>query len=333
MNLLTISGSPHVHSGHSVKKVMYGVVIAMVPALLVSFYYFGLGAVKVTLVAVIACMLFEYLIQKYLLKGEITVFDGSAIITGILLSFNVPSSLPIWMIIVGALVAIGIGKMSFGGLGKNPFNPALVGRVFLLISFPVQMTSWPKPIESASQLVDAVTGPTPLGLVKEGLAAGESMSSVMAQVPSYIQLLLGNCGGSLGEVSAIALIVGGLFMLIRKIITWEIPVAFLGSVIIFTGILWLVNPEIYVNPLFHLVTGGMMLGVFFMATDMVTSPMSRKGMLIFGVGVGVITILIRVFGAYPEGVSFAILIMNAFVPLLNKSFKPKRFGETIKVVK
>ncbi len=333
MSLLTISGSPHVHSGHSVKKIMYGVVIAMLPALLISFYYFGLGAVKVTLVAIISCMLIEFLIQKYIIKGEITIFDGSAIITGILLSFNVPSNLPIWMIIIGAIVAIGIGKMSFGGLGKNPFNPALVGRVFLLISFPVQMTSWPKPIESAKQLVDAVTGPTPLGVIKEGIAAGESVTDLMAQVPSYVQLLLGNSGGSLGEVSAIALILGGLYMLIKKIITWEIPVSFLGSVVLFTGILWLVNPEIYVNPLFHLLTGGMMLGVFFMATDMVTSPMSRKGMLIFGVGVGIITILIRVFGAYPEGVSFAILIMNAFVPLLNKWFKPKRFGETIKVVK
>ncbi len=326
---LTISLSPHIHGDQNVKKIMYGVIIAMLPALLVSFYYFGLNAVRVTLIAITASILFEYLIQRFLIKGKTTINDGSAIITGILLAFNVPSNLPWWIIVIGSLVAIGIAKMTFGGLGKNPFNPALVGRVFLLISFPVQMTSWPKPLESVSKLADVVTGPTPLGLMKEGLASGKTVSELMPEVPDYVNLLLGNMGGSLGEVSAIALLIGAVFMFWKKIITWHIPVAYLGSVIIFAGILWLVNPELYVNPLFHLVTGGLLLGVFYMATDMVTSPMSPKGMLIFGAGAGILTLIIRVFGAYPEGVSFAILIMNAFVPLINKGMKPKRFGEKI----
>jgi len=330
MNLLTISGSPHIQDDQSVKKIMYNVILAMIPALLVSFYYFGYGAVKVTLISVASCLLFEYLIQRFLIKGKTSINDGSAMITGVLLAFNVPSNLPVWIIIIGAFVSIGIAKMSFGGLGKNPFNPALVGRVFLLISFPVQMTSWPKPIESARQLTDAVTGPTPLAVVKEGINNGEAVSDLMTKIPSYVDMLLGNSGGSLGEVSAIALIIGGIYLLFKKIITWHTPVSFIGSVVIFSGILWLVNPEQFVNPLFHLVTGGLMLGVFFMATDMVTSPMSAKGMLIFGAGIGILTILIRVFGAYPEGVSFAILIMNAFVPLINKAFKPKRFGEVVK---
>lgn len=332
MSLLTISGSPHVHGKESVQKIMFGVVIAMIPALFVSFYFFGLEAVRVTLISVAACLLFEYLIQKFLIKGGTTINDGSAIITGILLAFNVPSNLPVWIILIGALVSIGMGKMTFGGLGKNPFNPALVGRVFLLISFPVQMTSWPvaKPMFGGTDLTDAITGPTPLGVVKEGLAKGETVDSLMSQVPGYVEMLMGNMGGSLGEVSAIALILGAIYMLFRKIITWHIPVAYLGSVVVFSGILHLIDPTMYLNPLFHLVTGGMMLGVFYMATDMVTSPMSPLGMIIFGIGCGVITILIRVFGAYPEGVSFAILIMNAFVPIINKSCKPKRFGEVVK---
>ncbi len=330
MSLLVVSGSPHVHGDLSTKKIMWGVVYAMIPALLVSFYFFGMGAVKVVLVSVVASLFFEWVITKYLLKQKPQISDGSALITGILLAFNVPSNLPVWIIIMGALVAIGIGKMSFGGLGKNPFNPALVGRVFLLISFPVQMTSWPTPIPMfKAPMLDAITGPTPLGVVKEGLRNGESMETVMSQVPDYVNLLLGNNAGSLGEVSALALLLGGLYMLFRKIITWHIPFSYLATVLIFSGILWLVDPNAYVNPLFHLVTGGMMLGIFFMATDMVTSPMTPVGQIIFGVGVGLLTIIIRVWAAYPEGVSFAILIMNAAVPLLNK-IKPKRFGEIVK---
>lgn len=332
MNLLNVSGSPHVYTDNSVKKIMYGVIYAMVPALVVSIYFFGLDAIRVTLLSVVMCLLVEYVIQKYLLKTAVTIWDGSAMITGILLAFNVPSNLPWWIILIGAIVAIGVGKMSFGGVGKNIFNPALVGRVFLLISFPVQMTSWPvpKPI-GGTALTDAVTGPTPLGVMKEGLAAGRTVQDIMPEIPDYVQqMMIGFQGGSLGEVSAFALILGALFMLFKKIITWEIPTAYIGSVVVFSGILWMVDPTQFVDPLFHLITGGMLLGVFYMATDMVSSPMSTKGQLIFGAGAGILTILIRVFGAYPEGVSFAILIMNAFVPLIDRGFKPKRFGETVK---
>ncbi len=328
MSLLRISGSPHVHDKDSVKSIMYWVVIAMLPAMGISFWIFGIGAVIITFASIIFCMMIEFLIQKYILKGPITIFDGSAIVTGILLAFNVPSNLPLIILFIGALAAIGIGKMTFGGLGKNIFNPALVGRVVLLISFPVQMTSWPKPIESAMQLTDVITGPTPLAILKEGVAKGETVSSVLAQnnLNNYLEFATGQMGGSVGEISAIALIIGGLIMLFKRIITWHIPVAFIGSAALFAGILWMIDPEMYVDPAFHLLTGGLMLGAIFMATDMVTSPMSKSGQLIFGVGCGLLTILIRVFGAYPEGVSFAILIMNAFVPLINKSFKPKRFG-------
>jgi len=327
-NILKVSHSPHDYSSISVKKIMYGVIIAMLPAFAVSIYYFGFNAVRVTLMAVAFSMLFEWLIQKFIIKGKNTLPDGSAIITGMLLAFNVPSNLPWWIILIGSLVAIGMGKMSFGGLGKNPFNPALVGRVFMLISFPVQMTNWPKVSVMNFSMVDAETGATPLAIVKEGLKNGESYQSIMGDMPtSYVDMFTGNIGGSLGEISAAALIIGGLYMLFRKIITWHVPVAMLGSIAIFTGILHYTNPSEYADPLFHLLTGGALLGAIFMATDMVTSPMTGKGGLIFGLGIGVITVIIRVFGAYPEGVSFAILIMNAFVPLINKGFKPKRFGE------
>ncbi|HOK37375.1 MAG: RnfABCDGE type electron transport complex subunit D [Bacteroidales bacterium] len=330
-NRLIVSLSPHDHAKDSVNKIMYGVVIAMIPALLVSVYFFGLDAIRVNLIAIAACIFFEWIIQKLLLKGELTITDGSAIVTGMLLAFNVPSNLPWWIIVIGALVSIGIGKMSFGGLGNNPFNPALVGRVFLLISFPVQMTSWPKVQVLNFAMTDAQTGATPLAIVKEGLKNGESFSSIINNLPtSYSDMFFGQMGGSLGEISAIALIIGGLYMLYRKIITWHIPVSIIATVAIFTGILYGINPDKYADPLFHLLTGGLMLGAIFMATDMVTSPMTAKGMIIYGVGIGIITVLIRVWGAYPEGVSFAILIMNAFTPLINYYVKPKRFGEIVK---
>lgn len=329
MSLLTVSGSPHVHGDQSLKKIMWGVVIAMLPAMLVSFWYFGLPAIIITLTAVISCLVFEYLIQKFVLKQNPTITDGSAVITGMLLAFNVPSSLPLWQMVIGALVAIGIAKMSYGGLGKNPFNPALVGRVFLLISFPVDMTLWPLP-KPVWTMVDAVTGPTSLGVLKEGVAKGDTVSQLASQLPSLQDLFIGGVGGSLGEVSAAALILGGLYMIFRKIITWHIPVSFIATVAIFTGIMWQVNPEQYINPMFHLLAGGLMLGAIFMATDMVTSPMTYKGMIVYGIGCGVLTVLIRLWGSYPEGVSFAILIMNAVTPLINKGFKPKRFGEVVK---
>lgn len=328
MGLLTVSGSPHIHSDQSVPKIMFGVVIAMIPAMLVSFYFFGLDAARVTLVSVLACLFFEWVVQKYLIKGPLTINDGSALVTGVLLAFNVPSNLPVWMTIIGAFIAIVVAKMSFGGLGKNPFNPALVGRVFLLMSFPVAMTSWPIPkaIFGGTALTDAITGPTTLGIVKEGLKAGKTVSELLPLIPDYAHEFLGNQGGSLGEVSAIALLIGACYMFYKKIITWHIPVSYILSVVIFSGIFWLINPQKYFDPLFHLLSGGLMLGIFFMATDMVSSPINTKGMLIFGAGCGILTILIRLWGGYPEGVSFAILIMNAFTPLINRSFKPRRFG-------
>ncbi|HPC99604.1 MAG TPA: RnfABCDGE type electron transport complex subunit D [Bacteroidales bacterium] len=329
-NYLKVSLSPHIHSKDDTGKLMKGVIIALIPALIASVYYFGLGAIIVTLTSVAACMVFEYAIQKYLLKGPVTITDGSAVVTGLLLAFNVPSNLPVLIIILGALVSIGIGKMSFGGLGNNPFNPALVGRVFLLISFPVQMTTWPVPSGFKTGYADAVTGATPLGIIKEGLRNGETIPQLMNQVPDHMQLFYGYMGGSMGEVAAAALILGLIYMLFRKIITWHIPVSIIVTIAIFTGILWLINPSQYADPLFHLLTGGVMLGAIFMATDYVTSPMVPKAMLIYGAGIGILTVVIRIFGAYPEGVSFAILIMNAFVPLMNAYIKPGRFGKEVK---
>lgn len=332
-NKFIVSLSPHVHSGDSVQKNMYGVLIALIPALLVSLFAFGLGAAIVTITSVAACVFFEWAITKFILKQEkCTVCDGSAIITGVLLAFNLPSNLPIWIIIIGALVAIGIGKMTFGGLGCNPFNPALVGRVFLLISFPVQMTSWPQAGQWTSYL-DAQTGATPLAIMKQAISAGDA--SILNELPGSLNLLIGipdSCQmgvGSLGEISAAALILGLLFMLWKRIITWHVPVSILATVFVFAGLMHLANP-VYASPVAVLLTGGLMLGAIFMATDYVTSPMTHKGMIIYGVAIGFLTVVIRNFGAYPEGMSFAILIMNAFTPLINTYCKPKRFGEVVK---
>ena len=328
MDKLLISPSPHIHSGDSIERNMYGVLIALIPAFICSVLFFGIGAIIVTLTSVVACLFFEYVIQKFILKRQPTIWVGSALITGVLLAFNVPSNLPVWIIIIGALVAIGIGKMSFGGLGCNIFNPALVGRVFLLISFPVQMTTWPLAEGFHGSYVDAATGATPLSLLKAAVKSGESVNTYLMDegFVGYGNMLLGNMGGSLGEVAAFALLIGFAYMLIRKIITWHIPVTIFLTVFIFGGILNVCDPEQFVNPLFHLLSGGLMLGAIFMATDYVTSPMSHKGMIIYGVGIGILTVLIRQFGAYPEGMSFAILIMNAFTPLINRYCKPKRFA-------
>ncbi len=328
--ILNVSPSPHISTPETTRRLMYGVVIALIPALAASIYYFGMGAIIVTLTSVVSCVAVEYLVQKFILKTRPSVSDGSAVVTGLLLAFNVPSNLPIWIIIIGAIISIGVAKMTFGGLGSNPFNPALVGRVFLLISFPVQMTSWPVPSGFRTGYLDAVTGATPLGVLSEGVKAGESVASLMEKVPTHMQLFYGYMGGSMGEIAAAALIIGGIYLLWKKIISWHIPVSILVSVALFTGILWLADPTKYADPGFHLLTGGIMLGAIFMATDYVTSPMTHKGMIIYGIGIGVITVLIRTWGAYPEGVSFAILIMNAFVPLLNMYIKPKRFGKEVK---
>jgi electron transport complex protein RnfD len=329
-NLLNISPSPHIHGKETTDKLMSGVALALMPALLTSILYFGTGAIIVTATSVISCIGFEYLIQRFILKKPLSVTDGSALVTGLLLAFNLPSNLPLYIIITGSLVSIGIAKMTFGGLGNNPFNPALVGRVFLLISFPVQMTSWPVPNGFNSGYADAVTGATPLGIIKEGIKNGESLASQMEKIPSVLQMFIGKMGGSLGEVAAIALLTGFAYLLYKKIITWHIPVSVIGTVALFTSILWLINPVSNAGPLFHILTGGILLGAIFMATDYVTSPMNPAAMIVYGCGIGIITVIIRVWGAYPEGVSFAILIMNAFVPLMNSYIKPKRFGEVVK---
>ena len=323
-----ISGAPHVHGPESVTKIMWGVVIALIPSFLVSVYFFGMQALLLTVVTVLSCLVFEYLINRFFFKRPCSLGDGSAMITGLLLALNLPSGLPLWMAIVGSLVAIGIAKWAYGGLGQNPFNPALVGRVFLLISFPAAMTQWaaPKALFGGTTLTDAFSGATPLGFAKEALKTGMPASEIANSLPAYSDLFFGNMAGSMGEISAIAILLGGIYMLCRKIITWHIPVTFLGSAFLFSGILWLCSPDKFMDPVFHLLTGGIMLGAVFMATDMVTSPMTAKGKIIFGIGCGVLTVLIRTFGAYPEGVSFAILIMNAFVPLINRGSTPKRFA-------
>ena len=323
-SLLTVSPSPHVHSALTVPQIMRGVIYAMLPALAFSVYTFGLNALLVTVQAVISCVIFEQLVNRYLLGRQSSIADGSAVITGILLAFNVPSNLPWYIIVLGSAVAIGIGKMSFGGLGNNPFNPALVGRVFLLMSFPVQMTSWPT--AQGGLIADGTTGATALGILKDGLRQGEGVGSLMAEMPSYGEIFFGFQGGSIGEMSAFALLIGLAYMLYRRIITWHIPVSMVATVFVLTGIFWLIDADKFANPVFHVLTGSVLLGAIFMATDYVTSPFTHKGMLIFGVGIGLITVLIRLFGSYPEGVSFAILIMNAFVPLINQYTKPERYG-------
>jgi electron transport complex protein RnfD len=293
---------------------MFGVLTALVPAFLFSLYFFGIGALITTLVSVGFCVLFEWLIAKLILKTTPQICDGSAILTGVLLAFNLPSNINPVIVMIGALVAIGVAKMSFGGLGQNLFNPALVGRVFLLISFPQQMTTWPKPIENRLNYLDAVTGATP-------------MSHDLLGKTDTVDMLLGATGGSLGEMAAIALIIGGIYMIVKKIITWHIPVSILATVAVFTSLVWLIDPTVCVNPVYHLLGGGLLLGAIFMATDYVTSPMSTQGKLIYGIGIGLLTVIIRLWGSYPEGMSFAILLMNAVTPLINKKFKPTRFGE------
>lgn len=326
-NLLNMSPSPHAHGKDTTKKLMYGVVIALMPAFITSVLYFGTGALIVTATAVISCIVFEYLIQRYILKKPLSITDGSALVTGLLLAFNLPSNIPVWMVVTGSLVSIGVAKMTFGGLGNNPFNPALVGRVFMLISFPVSMTTWPVPRGFETGYADAVTGATPLAVIKEGLKNGESITDLMSKVPDTMHMILGEMGGSMGEVSALALLLGFAYLLFRKIITWHIPVSIIATVAAFTTIHWLMNPETSAAPMFHILSGGLLLGAIFMATDYVTSPMNPKAMIIYGCLIGLLTVIIRLYGAYPEGVSFAILIMNAFVPLLNTYVKPRRFGK------
>ena len=329
MGKLIVSLSPHAHGSDTVERNMYGVIIALMPALLMSFYFFGLGSVIVCLTSVAACVFFEWAINKYILKNERnTILDGSAALTGLLLGMNLPSNLTIWIILIGALFAIGVAKMTFGGLGHNIFNPALVGRCALLVAFPAQMTSWPLPGQWL-QYTDAETGATPLALMQQAIKEGNM--DALAQMPDAFSLLfadfsLNGGAGAIGEVCDLALILGLIFMLWRKIITWHIPVSIIGTVLVLSSLLHLANP-IYADPFVVILSGGLMLGAIFMATDYVTSPMTPKGQIIYGVCIGLLTIVIRNWGAYPEGMSFAILIMNAFTPLINNYVKPKRFGE------
>ncbi|MCE5204967.1 MAG: RnfABCDGE type electron transport complex subunit D [Porphyromonadaceae bacterium] len=315
---LIVSPSPHVHSGDTIEKNMYNVLIALIPAFLVALYVFRLDALIITACAVLFCVGFEYLIVKYIMKKTPTVGDGSAIITGVLLAFNVPADLPLWILAIGCLFAIGVVKISFGGLGNNIFNPAIAGRIFLLISFPAQMTTWPA--AATATATDAVSSATVLGNLK---LSPETL-------PSLQTMFLGTEAGSLGEMSTLALLIGLFYLLWKKTITWHIPFSIMATVALFTGILYAFDPVPLYNPLIHLFSGGLMLGAIFMATDYVTSPMTRKGMLIYGVGIGFVTVAIRLWGAYPEGVSFAILLMNALTPLINNYTSPKRFGEVVK---
>ena len=318
-NKLFVAPSPHVHSTMSTQSIMRDVIIALMPALAVSVAVFGWSVLLVTAVSVLSCVLFEYLIQKYLIKGPSTIGNLSAVVTGVLLALTLPASIPVWIVVLGAMVAIVVGKMTFGGLGKNPFNPALVGRVFLLISYPVQMTSFPAP---KGNWVDVFSGATPLAAVKN--------SETLAQV-NFGQMLGGYIPGSLGEVAAAALLLGFVYLLWRKVITWHIPVTVLATMAVCAFVYALCSKDmtgdaLWQYPLFHVLAGGAMLGAIFMATDYSTSPMTVKGAVIFAVGIGAITMAIRLWGAYPEGMSFAILIMNACVPLINKYVKPRRFG-------
>jgi electron transport complex protein RnfD len=328
MNKLIVSLSPHAHGSDSIERNMHGVIIALLPALLVSFYFFGLGSAVVCLSSVAACVFFEWAITKYILRREPTIADGSAVITGLLLGLNLPSNLPVWIVLLGALVAIGIGKMTFGGLGCNPFNPALVGRCFLLVSFPAAMTSWPVQGQLTKYL-DAETAATPLYYMKEAIKTGDV--NLLSGIPDSMSLLIGNVGngfgaGTVGEVSALALLLGLAYMLWKKIISWHTPVSILATVFIFSSLLHWASP-VYANPFQVILSGGLMLGAIFMATDYVTSRMTHKGQLIYGVAIGFLTVVIRNWGSYPEGMSFAILIMNGFTPLINHYVKPKRYGK------
>lgn len=325
MKNFIVAPAPHAHSGDSVRRNMLLVIIALLPAYAVSVWQFGWGAIITAAISVAACVLTEWLISRFLLKEQRqTIGDLSAVLTGLLLAMNLPSSIDWWIVLIGAVVAIGVGKMTFGGLGQNLFNPALVGRVFLLISFPAQMTTWPVAQGFATKYVDAATGATPLYYLKHIGKTGDL--SVIDQLPALKDAFLGAMGGSLGEVCALALILGGLFLICTRVITWHIPVSILATVALFSWIATPAGMEPHSFIAYELLTGGVMLGAFFMATDYVTSPMTAWGKIIFGVGIGVLVMVIRTWGAYPEGMSFAILIMNACVPLLNK-LRPMRFGE------
>jgi len=325
MNKLLVSPSPHIHSKDSTRSLMLDVVIALLPAVICTFVFYGWREMVVMGVSVASCVLLEWAITKYLLKKPSTIGDLSAVITGILLALNLPYTTPWWVVVIGAVVAIGVAKMSFGGLGQNIWNPALVGRVFLLVSFPTYMTTWSAPKRLFG--LDAVSGATPLGAVQEGLLQGSTIQEIMSAGDySYNKMLFANLGGSAGEFCVLALLAGFVYLCIRKVVKPWITLSIFGTVAVTSLIFFGIDPTRFTDPLFNLLSGGLVLGACFMATDYVTSPMSVKGGIIFGVGIGFLTMMIRYFGSYPEGMSFAILIMNSVVPLLNMWFKQKKFG-------
>ena len=318
MKKLIVSLSPHIHSGQTISRCMWNVVIAMLPALAVALWTFGLPALYVTLLSVGGCLLTEWAITRFMFHKECTIGNGSALITGLLLAFNLPSILPWWMVLIGSVVAIGIGKMSFGGLGCNIWNPALVGRVFLLISFPAAMTTWPTGVASG---YDGTTGASTHGSSGATLLHYLNDSKEMPSFSDYdfLDMAIGHMNGSLGEVGGIAILIGLIYLLATKTITWHIPVSMLASAALFS---WAFGG----NPVLDIFAGGLLLGAVFMATDYVTSPMTHSGQLLYGAMIGLITIIIRRYGAYPEGVSFAILLMNSFTPLINRYMRPGIFG-------
>lgn len=321
---LIISVSPHVKGEESVSRIMWTVNLALLPAFLMSLYYFGPKALFVTLLCVGTAVISEYIYQKAL-KQKITISDGSAFLTGLLLGMNLPPSLPFYIPIVGSSVAIVITKQLFGGLGYNIFNPALIGRAFVLISWPKAMTTWSEPT-AAFIALDAKTTATPLAILKEE-GIGKLMEVFGDKINLYTQLLIGSRGGSLGETSVVALLLGAALLLYRGYITWHIPVSFLGTAALIAWVFGGRGTGLFTgDPILHLLSGGIILGAFFMATDYVTSPSIRKGQIIFGIGCGTITMLIRLKGGYPEGVMFAILLMNCFAPLIDRNVKSKVFG-------
>ncbi len=323
--MLVVSSSPHAHEGTTIRRIMLDVIIALVPAFVAAVYFFGWDAIRLTAVCVGTCLAAEALTRKAMGR-DIGITDLSAVVTGILLAFNLPPGLPSWMAVIGSLVAVIIAKQVFGGLGYNPFNPALVGRAVLLVSRAPEMTTWSSwQIPCPAANVEAVTSATPLGLVKTALATGGPLP--LAFDPrTAVDFLFGNMNGCIGEVSALALLIGGIYLLWRRCISWQTPVFFIGTVLVFATILWRISPLTNMAPLFHMLSGGLMLGALFMATDMVTSPVTKKGMIVFGIGCGLLTIVIRKWGGYPEGVSFAILLMNAVTPLINRATRPRVLG-------
>ena len=315
---MLVSQNPHIHAKVSTRSLMLDVIIALCPAMIVSFLYYGLSEIAIMAVSVASCIVLEWAITKYILKKPSATGDLSAIVTGILLAMNLPPTCPLWVVFIGALVAIGVAKMTFGGIGQNIWNPALVGRVFLLVSFPTYMTDWTVPAGFISN-VDAFSGATLLGQVSV-------LGALEADKLVKIQTLLTNIGGSAGEISTLALLAGWVYLLIRKVIKPWITLSIFATVAVVAGIFHLVDPAVYTGPLFNLLTGGIILGACFMATDYVTSPMSSWGGVVYGVGIGFIVMMIRYFGSYPEGMSFAILLMNTAVPLINMKFHQRKFG-------